>query len=337
MRRLVFAAVGCLAVASATPVRAADSGVPTGTWRGAVFSRYRVSFDNGDGSTTNVFVDGTGPMLFESIAGAVQGEFQLHADVRGVLGGGGVQAAITGAVDAAGKLGGGAGSIAMTEVTGQAVVGITVPFSNGTGTLLLDDIGCVLVGGRFQYDPGALGLISAAGGRTTFFEGRWTAAMEGGVEVSEEQRIVEDLVNRFGLVTAQVGSGEGPIDRPAIVALLGEAERRVAGLSAEAACGLEWTTPLAEATLALLTVALDRAPELTALDLEFLTEAALRTGGIPTVDGALEGRLVDALGVKLDAAIAAGSAAEIDAVFITASILGERDLGARALAARGAL
>jgi hypothetical protein len=298
---------------------------------------WSVDFDQAAGGGF-VYYSGTGPMLFESVAGDIQGEFQYQANGIVIPGPDSpFSDRVVGATIAAqGKMRGGFGDIALRDINGSvAVAGSSIGFGPGTGTLTIDRVGCTVVSGRMLFPPEGVGAIDAVG---TFNEiqSYWAAALTAGVGVDEETAIVERLAEDLYVLADVVRLDGGALDRALITQRVIEAERRIAGLSAEAACGISWTTPLWGALVALLEAAVANPDGTSATDLEFLVSTAVRSGALPSTDGALEARLAATLSTKLDAAIAAGDRAAIDAVFMASVALGDRALGERALAALGA-
>jgi hypothetical protein len=321
----------------AAPVRSDDASVPSGTWEGRMSIAWSVRFDAAAGGGF-VYYSGSGPMLFESVAGDIQGEFQYQANGLVVPGPGSPfpDRVAGAAITAQGKLRSGDGAIALRDVTGAvSVAGTTVAFGPSTGTLTIDRVGCVVVSGRMLFPPEGIGAIDAVG---TFqeIEAYWAAAVTGDVGVDEEALIIDRLTADLLRLADVVRLDGGGLDRALITARVVEAEQRIAGLSAEATCGISWASPLWGALAALLEAVLENPDGTSASDLEFLVSTAVRSGTLPTTDGSLEARLAATLGTKLDAAIAANDRASIDAVFMAAVALGERALGERALAALGA-
>lgn len=335
MRRLGFAVAAALCagvVVAPSSTGLADGSVPSGTWEGWVSIGYTVKFD-ADG--TFVFVNGGGPMLFESVAGALDGDLQLSAEIFIRPDKTNPFGPQTGGLTLSSKIAGGSGSVTLRDITGVVdAVAVQVPFAESTGTMTIDRIGCVLVGGELVYSPAGVAAIDAV---ATFqnITARWSAALVADVMVEEERRIVESLAVRMDEVARALRTVGGVVDRRVISELLAESERRVAGLSAEAQCGADWTTPLAESTLNLLAAALEQVDAVSALDLQFIIETAIRAGGLPSPDGSFETSIAAALNTKLEAAIAANDRVAADAVFMSAVAIGDRDLATRAAAAGG--
>lgn len=337
-RRLCGAAIGAAAVASiATPVRSDESSVPTGTWEGRLVVAWSVDFDAAAGGGF-VYYDGSGPMLFESSAGDLRGKFDYVANGLVIPGPGspfrdrvaGASISTMGAIRSADD------AVRLQDVVGSVqVAGTTVAFGPTTGLLTIDRVGCATVGGRMIVPPEAIGAIDAVG---TYSEIRssWTAVLVTSVAPEAEQRVVERLSQELFELAEVLRLDGAALDRRLLLERVTEAERRLAGLSGEAVCGIDWSTPLWAALVALLEGALENPDGISASDLEFLVSTAVRTAALPSVDGRLESEASAVLGTKLDAAVAAGDRVSIDAVFMAAVALGDRALGQRALDALGA-
>lgn len=337
-RRLLAFALGATVLAGvAAPVHSDERSLPTGTWEGYLSVVWSVKFD-ADASGSFVFYSGRGPMLFESVGGDLQGGFQYVANGLVIPGAGSpFTDRVAGAsISTEGKIRSGIDDVRLQDIVGNVTVaGNTVTFGPTTGTLTIDRVGCVTAGGKVVIPPEATGAIDAVGTFDTI-QASWTAALSSGVGLEEEQLIIERLsAGLFELADAIRLDGTA-LDRRLIIDRVTQAELRLAGLSGEAVCGANWTTPLWGALVALLEAAVANPDAVSASDLEFLVSTAVRTGALPSSDGELETALAEILGAKLDAAIAAGDRVSIDAVFMAAVALGERPLGERALAATGA-
>jgi hypothetical protein len=302
--------------------------VPTGTWEGSVSVGWRVVFDESSGGST-FLATGGGPLIIESIGGGVTGSVSIttFAVLRtrefGVF---------TGSVDLAAALEGGFDGILFKNVSGSVNIPPAVQaFSGSGGVLTVDSFGCQTISGRLVFPVNGVAAIDAVG---TFreIEASWSASRTGDPLLVEELAAVRGLVERIDAV-AQAARIDGlAVNRAELSTVIVEAERRVATLSADAVCGAEWTTPIAGAMLALLDAAVT-SPEITTTDVEFVIQSALRSGALPTIDGVIEARVAAGLEARLDQAITAGDRVAIDAVFMSAVHLGNRDLGQRALEA----
>ncbi len=313
---------------------AQDGSVPSGTWTGWISFGWTVRFDQAAGGGF-VFYNGGGPMLFESLGGEVTGDLQARADGMVIPGPGSPFGPQTATIQVSARLRGGAGSIQMRNLTGAVVV---ANFSNpigptNGGTLTIERVGCTVVGGTIVYPSEGLAAVDAVGTFRPLTNG-WTAAMEDEVLLEEERRIVERVAVQVQEIAESVRNDGAPVDRRALNRLIAEAERRVAGLSAEASCGTDWATPLVGALLNLLDAVIVRPETMTTSDLEFLITSAVRAGALPTDTGVVEDELATLLEARLEQAVTAGDRAAVDAVFMAALALGRRDLATRAAAER---
>lgn len=330
------AAVLVLALVTRGPAAAEDRSLATGTWEGWLNLGWTVRYDESVGGGW-VFYNGGGPLLLESVGGNLTGDLQFSADSIVVPGPDSPFGPQTGRLDATARIGGGDGSIGLRQLTGTvSVAGMGIGFGPTTGTMTIDRVGCMVASGEIVYPPEGLGQIDAVG---TFrnLNSRWTAVMTSGIDLDEERRIVESLATRVETMANALRVDGTPVDRRELLRLIGEAERRIAGLSAEAQCGTDWATPLTGSLLSLLDAAVARPEVVTPLELEFMIGAAVRSGGLPTPTGNLERSLAVVLERQLEAAVTAADRASIDAVFMAAVALGDRDLANRALTARGGL
>lgn len=313
---------------------AAEGGasIPDGSWTGSISAGWTINLDIG-GMTWG---GGSGPIIFDSVGGAVTGTGEFRAEIGSVIPGAPTMA---GRIEFTTELTGSSMEIVMRNTNG-AVTMLTpatspFPFSSAEGgSLSVDHASCTTVSGRLNYPiPG----VDAANSVGTFSSLRasWGAMKVGdvlGVERWAELRVVMDRVDALALGLRSAGAA---VDRPAILAAIGELERAVAAITATDTClATDWTTPLAGSALNLLDAALSRS-DISALDLQFLTETAIRTRAVPTADGSAEADLVEVLNARLDQAIAAGDVISAQAVFMAASLLGDADLATRAQAAGG--
>jgi hypothetical protein len=327
-RRLTAGLIAAMLVAGSQPVTAQQRSVPSGTWEGSVSVGWRITFDESIGGGT-FLATGGGPLILESIGGGVTGSMsvsvfaQLRTETLGVF---------PGSVTIDATLEGGFDRINFKTVSGR----INLPpfvksFNSSGGGLTIDTVGCQHISGRLTFPLAGVAAIDAVG---TFseIEASWSASRTGDVLDVEELAAVQRLVGRLDAVARAARIDSVPVDRLELSAVIAEAERRVATLSAGAVCSGEWTTPIAGAMLGLLD-AVATNPDIPTIDLEFVIQSALQTGAIPTLDGSVEARVVAALEARLEQAVASGDRSALDAVFMSAVHLGARDLGQRALEA----
>ena len=313
---------------------AQDRSIPSGTWTGWVTFGWTVRFDPAAGGGFVIYTGG-GPMLFESVAGEVTGDMQARADGIVVPGPDSPFGPQSATIQVSARLRGAGGAITMRNLTGAvAVAGFSNPIgpTNG-GTLTIERVGCTLVGGTIVYPAEGIAAIDAVGTFRPLTNG-WTAAMEDEVLLEEERRIVERVAVQMQEIAESVRNDGAPVDRRALNQLIAEAERRVAGLSAEASCGTDWATPLVGAMLDLLDAVISRPETMSTSDLEFLITSAVRAGAIPTDSGLIEDELATVLEARLEQAVTTGERAAVDAVFMAALALGRGKLAARAAAER---
>jgi hypothetical protein len=329
-RRLAAGLTAAMLVAAGQPATAQQGGVPSGTWEGSVSVGWRVTFDESSGGST-FLATGGGPLILESIGGGVTGSVSIStfAVLRtrkfGVF---------PGSVNLDATLEGGFNSVIFKTVSGSVNVPPAVQsFNSSGGALTIDTVGCQHMSGRLTFPLAGVAAIDAVG---TFreIEASWSASRTGDVLDAEELVAIQRLVGRLDAVARAARIDSVPVDRLELSAVIAEAERRVATLSAGAVCSGEWTTPIAGAMLGLLD-AVATNPDIPTIDVEFVIQSALQTGAIPTLDGSAEARVVAALEARLEQAVASGDRAALDAVFMSAVHLGARDLGQRALEAMG--
>jgi hypothetical protein len=323
----------CATVAPTGTADAQEAAIPSGTWTGYISFGWTVRFDRAAGGGF-AFYNGGGPMLFESVAGSLTGAMEVRADgvvIPGRESPFGPQSAV---LQMSGDIAGGAGSVQLADLRGSvSVVGFSQSFGPTTGTLTIDRIGCTVVGGAVVYPPEGIAAINQVG-RFRPLTSRWTAALTDEVLLEEERRIVENVAVQLDEIAQAIRNDGAPVDRRTITRLIAEAERRVAGLSAEASCGTDWATPMVGALQNLLDAVISRPATMSTSDLEFLITSSVRAGALPTESGVLESELSSVLESRLELAITTSSRADTDAVFMAALALGDRDLAARAAAAR---
>jgi hypothetical protein len=325
--------VALAALGPALPADAQDASIPSGTWEGYISFGWTVRFNENAGGGF-AFYNGGGPILFESLAGTLDGEMQVTADGIVVPGRGSPFGPQTAVLAMTAKVRGGAGSVQLRDLTGSvSVVGFTQPVGPATGTLTIDRVGCTVVGGSLVYPPEGIAAINQVG-RFRELTSRWTAALTNDVLLEEERRIVENVAVQLDEIARSIRNDGVPVDRRIINRLIGEAERRVAGLSAEATCGTDWATPMMGSLQNLLDAVISRPDTMSTSDLEFLISASVRAGALPTESGLLESETATLLETRLEQAAASGNRVDLDAVFMAALALGDRDLAARAAAAR---
>lgn len=335
MRAHLVAALALLLAAAAPGARAGaqDASIPSGTWTGYISFGWTVRFNQAAGGGF-AFYNGGGPMLFESNAGALNGEMEVRADGLIVPRRDAPFGPQTAVLQMRAKIRGGAGSVQMRDLTGSvSVAGFTQGVGPTVGTLTIDRVGCVIVGGALVYPADGVAAINQVG-QFRAQTSRWTAALTNQVLLAEERLIVENVARQLDEIAVSIRNDGAPVDRRTITRLIGEAERRVAGLSAEASCGTDWATPLMGALQNLLDAVISRPETMSTSDLEFLITSSVRAGALPTESGTLESELSTVLESRLERAVTSGSRADLDAVFMAALALGDRDLAARAAGAR---
>ncbi|MBM3671706.1 MAG: hypothetical protein FJW86_05945 [Actinobacteria bacterium] len=143
---------------------------------------------------------------------------------------------------------------------------------------------------------------------------------------------IETLASELVTVLNAALTGERPLDRRALVVILGEMERVHATLRDVRRCeGRNWSTPFAAVIGQVLDAVAAGSADLPAQDLQILVEIGLRTGAFVDAPPEREAQLVDVLREKLAQAQAAGDARAAEAVALTAAVLGQGDLAAEAL------